>query len=561
MADDLVRDVTRDWERLDGDRGTWKSHCQQVARYLDPDRADFTTTREPGAKRAQWVFDATPLFAHEMGAAGFHSMLTSDALPWFSTQPDDDKLKNDYDAMSWFQAADAADYNVFNNPERNFATQSHQVYLDTLAYGAASMFTLDTPNGILFTNRHLKEVCFAENEEDRVDQISRRWEWTAGQAWRQWGPAAGEKVAKAIADKNEHNKFIFHHRIRPRALDQRDPTAADPKKKKFESVYVSEADNCIVAESGFDEFPAQCPRLSKRAVQDVMGRGRGYMMLADIQMLNALARVIVRGAEKIIDPPLMVPDDGFVVPIQAAPGAFLVYRAGLRPTDRISPLETHANIPVGEEMLLRLEQKIEKGFFNNLLQTPTDPTDPASAGKGVTATFVQRQWQEQMRALSPLNARLNAEWTAPLVLAVRRINWQKSVARRFGPGSPYPPPPDVLRGSRWHAEFKSPIALAQRAAEMTAIDQLWQRQLLLRQIDPEGPMVLDAEATIRREARDLNAPLEILKSPRLLQAERARQAQMVQRQHEAEVAQKGSQAAANLVGAAQQAQPLMQEAA
>jgi hypothetical protein len=98
-----------------------------------------------------------------------------------------------------------------------------------------------------------------------------------------------------------------------------------------------------------------------------MGRGRGMLMLPDIQMLNALARVVILGAEKIIDPPLMLPDDGFIVPIKRSPGSLNYYRAGTRPTDRIAPIETHANIPVGLDLLTRVESKIERGFFNNLL--------------------------------------------------------------------------------------------------------------------------------------------------------------------------------------------------
>jgi hypothetical protein len=136
------------------------------------------------------------------------------------------------------------------------------------------------------------------------------------------------------------------------------------------------------------------------------------------------------------------------------------------------------------------------------------------------------------------------------------MNWRKSVLRRFqqNSGSPYPPPPSALSGMRWHSEFKSPVALAQRAAEMTAIDQLWQRQLLARQIDPESPVIIDFEASIRREGRDLNVPTEILKSPKILAAEAAAKARMAQQQHEAQVAEQGTGAVANLAAAQRQLQ-------
>lgn len=549
MADTLAQDVLSEWERLDGDAGTWKSQCQRVALYLDPDRSDFTVERTPGTRRTQYVFDSTPLFAHETGAAFLHAMYTSDALPWFSTGPEDDRLAADPAIKQWFADADAYDYGCFNNPLYNFTSQSHEVYLDVLAYGGAAHALLDGRNGPLFTTRHLKECRFSENEEDRVDGLSRRWQWTAKQAFDEWGPRAGEKVLKALADNKPNEKFWFHHRVKPRALAQRDPRRADRRNMPFESVYVAEAELAVIELGGFSEFPYLCPRLSKRSAQDVMGRGRGFLMLSDIMMLNALARLVIRGGEKIIDPPLMLPDDGFIVPIRTAPGTFNYYRAGLRPSDRIAPITTNANIPVGQELLTRLETKIERGFFNDLATTPIDPGDPAAAGKGVTATFTDKISREQRMRASPLNARLSAEWAAPLVLRMRAMNFRKSVLHRFGPGSPYKPPPARLNGQRLRPQFKSPIALAQRAAEMNAIDQLVQRQLMLRQIDPEAPLIIDSEALMRLDARDLNVPPAILKSPRMIAAEQATRARMAEEQHQAQIAQGATAAAGNLAGA------------
>lgn len=551
MADQLAQDVVKDWERLDGDRGTWKSHCQQVALYLDPDRADFTVQRVPGAKRQQWVFDGHATYAHETGAAGLHAMYTSDTLPWFATEPDDDRAAGDPETMAWYQAADAADYAVFSSAEKNFASQGFQVYMDALAYGGGCMGLLDGRNGALFTNRHLKETCFAENEEDRVDQVSRRWEWTAKQAWDQWGPLAGEKVAKAYADGQDNRKFWFHHRVKPRARGKIDPQRADTLNMEFESVYVGEADFNVIAKGGFPDFPYLCPRLSKRSPQDVMGRGRGMTGLDDVKMLQTLARVVARGSEKAIDPPQQMPDDGFLGPLRQGPSDINYFRLGLRPTDRITPIMTGGNIPIGNDFLARMYQKIERWFFNDLFVTPTDPIDPQSSGKGVTATFTDKQTREQRLRMSPINARLNAEWAAPLVLRMRTMNWRKSVLRRFGPGSPYPPPPARLAGQRWHPRFISPLALAQRAAEVGAVDQLMQDQLLARQIDPESLIVIDVEAAMRLKARSLNAPVAVLKSPQALQQEAALKARMAAEQHAAEVAQMQSGAAANFAGAHQ----------
>lgn len=542
--DPKAQEIIREYERGRGDLTTTLTHCQQVALYLYPDRADFTVERTPGIKRMQYVYDSTPLFAHEMGAAGLHSMFTSDTLPWFVTFPTDPQLRRDRQVMAWFQAADEADYDTFNDPANNFAPQSHELYMDWLGFGSACMALLPHDEmATFFSTRHLKECVPFESDLDRVDHLNRRFQWTAKKATARWGKKAGERAVKAMDDGKVDEKFWFHHRAMPRR--DRDPQRADSRNKPFESVYVCEDEQTIVEEGGFDLFPYVYPRLGK-IPSEVMGRGRGMGALPDIKMANELFRLLHRGAEKLIDPVMQAPDDGYLGPPQSGPGKWMFYRAGLRATDRAAPLLNGAQPTIGIELLNALHMSVKDWFFNNLLLSPTDPTDPASAGKGVTATFTAKQQGEQMRALSALNSRGSAELTAPAVERVRYNNWRLSVMRRFGPGSPYPPPPPQLTGARWRASFKSPIALAQRAAELTAIDQLVNRQVQLRQIDPDAPMIVDSEALMRLEGRDLNVPVGILKDQKRLAAEYAQRLQQQQQQHEAEQVQAGSGAVRNL---------------
>lgn len=553
MADALATEIVNEWERHRGDWGTFLTQCQRLALFLYPDRADFTVERIPGQPRMQYVFDAQPLFAHEMGAVGLSWIFTSDVQPWFYTAPSDERQARDDQVMAWYRAADEADYRTFSDPGGNFAGQAPEVYRDCLAFGPAVMAVLPDVDDdqVVFSTRHLKECLWFENERDRVDHLHRRWQWTAKQAWDKWGASAGAHVVKAFADGKLGEKFWFHHRVKPRR--NRDAQKADGRNKPFESLYVAEADQTVIQEGGFDGFPYMVPRL-ERIPGEPMGRGRGTMLKPDIQMCNALMREYVRAAELANRPPLDAPDDGYLIPLKQTPGAINYHRPGLRPDDRLTAMQFGVQPQAGLQMLQMVHGNIERGFYNNLLMTPTDPADPVSAGKGVTATFTDKMNREQMRILSGLNARFKADWQAPLVERVRQLNWRRSQARRFGPGSPYPPPPPQISGQRWHCRFVSPAQLAQRAAELTAVDQLVARQVQLRQIDPQAPMLIDSEALMRLEARDLNAPPGVLKAAERLRQEAALQAQMMAQQHAAEVAQGGSAAIQNLAGARRQLQ-------
>jgi hypothetical protein len=232
------------------------------------------------------------------------------------------------------------------------------------------------------------------------------------------------------------------------------------------------------------------------------------------------------------------------------PGSQNFYRSNSPQSARITPIETKGRIDIGDEMLARMEQKIMRGFYVEWMMMPSDPTDPASTGKGVTATYVLQQRDEKMRLLSPMLARLQSEFLGPLIDRTFAILMKKSIALRFGPGSPFPPPPMILQGQNWHVEYLSPIAIAQRSSQLDSVGRLMAIQMQLKQMDPNAPMVLDSEAVMRLEAKDLNAPAITMKSPEQLQQEQQAQAKMIEQQHQNEMMQGLAATAKDGAGAA-----------
>lgn len=539
--DEKVKAVIEGWNRAKGDRGTWENHWQQITQLCLPERNDYTTQWSPGQKRNQMVYDSTPIFALQQFANGLHSLLTSPYLLWFQMNCDNERLNSIQEVRAWLDETTKVMYSVFNGPRHNFASQSHEYYLDLGSVGTAVMAELESDkNGILFSTRHLKECMIAENDEDRIDTVTRRWKWTAKQAVQQWGSKVGPKIVKAYTDGSDKT-FHFYHRVAPRK--ERNPDrGSEARHMPFESVYVGEEDGDIITEGGFPDFPYLVSRFSKTA-GETYGRGPGMTMLPDMKMLNELKKMVVKAAQKVVDPPLQIPDDGYLLPIKTVPGSQNFYRANSPPNARIMPIETKGRIDIGENMLVALQQTMLRGFYVEWMMMPSDPQDPASAGKGVTATYVMQQRDEKMRLLSPMLARLQSEFLGPLIDRTFNILYRQSEARKFGPGSPFPPPPEILSGQSWHVEYLSPIAIAQKSSQLDSVGRLIQQQMLLRQADEKAPMILNSEEIMRLTSRDLNAPALALKSPQQIQAEQQAQA-------DAEKAMNQSEVAANVAGAA-----------
>ena len=539
-ARDKANDVLKKWGQGKAGRGTFETHWQQCANYMQPDRADYITQRAEGARRMQYIYDSTPLWCLEQYTAGMHSLLTSSTLQWFYLRSDDDRLNKDEAVRGWLDAASAAMYGIFNSPRRNFASGSQELYTDEGLIGSACMAVLEgRTTDILFSTRHMKECVFFENDEDRVDTVVRRWPFTAIQAFKAFGKAAGEKVMKAVESKAD-TVFHFLHMVTPRL--ERDPQRSDRRNKAFESVWVGEADRTLIDEGGFDEFPYLTPRLSK-VTGETYGRGRGMLALPDVKMLNELAKLVIKSGQKVLDPPLDVPMNGYTMPIKTTPGSLIYRRQGMRVDDRIAPIETHGQVQVGEEMLNTLRNSIGRIFYVDLLRMPTDLQDPLSEGKGSTATYWLQRREKEMMALSPMLSRMQTEFSGPLIDRVFAMCWRQSVKAQFGPGAYFPPPPPALSNTRLRVEYVSPIALAQKSSRLDSIDHLIMRQLSLRQIDPNSQLSLDFDAIMRLEAEDRNAPVQALKSREQMAAEAQALAQ-------AQEAAQNQQALESVAGAA-----------
>lgn len=531
--DDLARDIISTWERLDGERGTWKSHCQEVADYMLPGRNDYVGDKSPGQKRLQKVFDATPLWAAEQLAAGLHGLLTSPSLRWFTMKAEDDRLNENDAVRAWLEDSSERMYSLFNGPRHNFASQSYETYLDLGTVGTAVMAVLESQrSGVLFSTRHLRECVIQENEEDRIDTLVRNWPWTAKQATDAWGKAAGEKVVKAMDDGKPDTKFDFLHSVRPRK--RRDPQRNDRRHKLFESTYISRADGAVIDVGGFDEFPYLVPRFSK-ITGETYGRGPGMTALPDVKMLNELTKIVWKSAQKALDPPLQLPDKGFMVPIKTVPGSLNYYRAGTR--DRIEAIKTESQPQLGIELVNGLRQQIIKSFYVEWLLMPSDLMDPASSGKGVTATYVLQQRDEKMRLLSPMVARLQTEFLGPLIDRVFAIMWRRGMLA---------PAPEQLSGAPLRVEYVSPIALAQKSSAMESITRLLQLQQMLTQIDPQQPVAINSQNIIQLGGKLLNTPIGALKTPDQIANENQAKA-------EAEQAMQNHMALGSVAGAAKDA--------
>jgi len=232
--------------------------------------------------------------------------------------------------------------------------------------------------------------------------------------------------------------------------------------------------------------------------------------LPDIKMLNKMSEVTIRAAQKQVDPPLLVPDDGFMLPIRTVPGGLNFYRAGTR--DRLEPLNIGANNPLGMNMENQRREAIQAAFYVDQLIM--------SQGPQMTATEVVQRTEEKMRLLGPVLGRLQAELLQPMIQRVYNLMVR---SKTFNPA------PDFMRESDIEIEYVSPLAKAQKQGDIQSALRMIELFTPLSQIDPSSMDYIDIDGMSKYLLRMLAVPATTIRGEDEVNAIREqRQAQQQQ---------------------------------
>ena len=532
--DDEVAAILRRADALKAARANFDWHWQEVADFVLPSR-EFTRSTSPGTKRTARIFNTAPVLACEQLAGGLHGMLTSPALRWFSLRVWDAGLAQDDEAKAWF--ADATDrlYEHFNSQVAGFATAAHEFYLDIAAFGTAVMYVPDLGRaGAGYRAVPLAECFVSEGAGGRIDTVFRCWKWPVRNVVETWPDTAGADLKKRATEKPDELLDLIH------AVEPRRP---GEKGTAWTSTYLVRSPQIVLERGGYRDFPFVVARWTKRS-GEIYGCGAGMNALPDVKLLNKIEETALRAGQKVVDPPLMVPDDGFLNPLDTRPGGVNVFRAGMvGENDRIMPMQTGARPDLGEKMADRAEARVKSTFYADWMNLPRQPN--------MTATEVIQRRDEMLRLMGPMVSRLTAEMLAPIIERSFRIHFENGL---------FAPIPRHLAGAEWRVEYLSPLAISQKSNDADAVLRWFTVASQMAAVDPTVLDAMDMGEASRFLADRYNAPPSIMRSREEAAARGAARDQMAQQAAEAQQAETmartvktGAQAVGELAGAAAEA--------
>ena len=271
----------------------------------------------------------------------------------------------------------------------------------------------------------------------------------------------------------------------------------------------------LIVESGYDSQPFAAARWSV-ASYEAYGRGPGMKTLPENRMIQQMMVTTIRAAQKAVDPPVLVPDDGVLVP-DLRPGGMTPYRAGTE--DFVRPLITNSRPDLGLDIMENVRERIKEGFYVDQLQLRNGPQ--------MTATEVNARLDESLRLFSPVMGRLDGEFLKPVV--ARTIGEMKKRGKLPEFKSDLSKVPLIVR-------FSSQIARAQRLAEIANVDRYLVSLANVAQYSPSVLNYFNPEGYVTYASNAYSIPSEMLRTKKQveeIEKQQQAQAQQAQQQQQA----------------------------
>ena len=296
----------------------------------------------------------------------------------------------------------------------------------------------------------------------------------------------------------------------------RDPKKMNAKNKPIASIWISLTTHETLLESGYDSFPYHVARWTKLA-GEVYGRSPAKKCLPDIKMLNQMEKTILKAGQKQVDPPLILRNDAFMLPIKTAPGS-LIFKEDEEA--QITPLETKGNLPWGEEKAEQKRKFIQQCFYSDWIRMEKENVE-------MTAYEVQDRRDEKLRLLAPIFGRIASELLGPMIARSYTLLNQHGLI---------PPAPGMIAKAKLKVGYLSPAAMAQSSSKATLISRYLNDLTPLAQIDPSIMDAIDMDKMAQVLAVARGVPRIVLRSADDM-------AQMRQQKQQAQMMQQAAQTA------------------
>ena len=439
-------------KRLETDRANFDEQYQDCADYAMPQNSQIISERSSGEVLMD-LFDTTAEESNIQLASGLYSFMFPTETRAFVLEIDDEELSKKDEIKQWL---DQTTKTIHKYLISSTFREAFFEYLKSLGcFGTGCLYEEKGKKVVIvFINYFMRDIYIVRNSDGDVDTVYRRFRFSARQAAQEFGvDNLGEKIRTAYDSTSDMDKkFEFLHVVEPRL--KRDLNADDSANMPFASIYISrdEMEFIETEKKGYEEFPYQVSVFDKDSLEDY-GRSPTMKKLPDIRMANELKRIRIKGWDKMVDPTMLVKDDGSVWPLTTKPGGVVFYR-----DEKPEWWKFEGNLSEINNAISETKEEIRAGYF-------VDMFDPLIDKQNMTATEVQARVEQKLRFLTPIIGRLQSGLFNPMIQRVIGI---------LGRQKKLPPMPEELVDIDFSVMYLGRLALALRTIETEGLTKTLQ---------------------------------------------------------------------------------------
>ncbi len=555
----------------------WLEHFQLIGEFINLRKQNFTESNPTGAFLTRDIFDSTASRDSSIMSSALVGALWPNGAQSIQFLPARG-MKDSEENKKYFKFMTDEVVSLMDSPRAGLTVALGEYMEDQSAFGTSGIgvfrnedSTTKKNTPVLYKAKDVKTMSIAENQFGFVDTVYDETEMTIEQAVKEYGEENLSAKSRELFrnGKGFEEKIKVLHAIEPR-LDG-DPTKFGNKDMPIASIHIelgggSGNGGKILRESGYDSMPIFVTRFRK-LLGEVYGRSAGMDALPDAIELNAIWEAVMIAAEKQLDPPLGILNDGDLSPvIDTGAGALNVFNVAGRISnqDPVFPLFTVGEFKSAEKLIIKLTESLSNHFFIDRLLDLNNDT---------RMTLGEAQIRNELRAasLGAIYSRQISELFEPLIdrtvtllfelgrLGVAANSLEKEVLTALGV-EPIIMPEEVIKRIKegkdfFRVKFISPAVRSMQAEQIQGLLATVNFATQAVALNPNGVDVIDVDATIRKIAELTGAPTDTVQSLEAIEKLRQVKDAMAQQQMqlekglaESEIARNMSQAASTMEG-------------
>lgn len=409
------KEVEADQAEMETARSAFDTMMREAAIWFLPGHQQLDAVKMPGGFRGPQndvrIFDPHAQQSVDTAVSIFEGYVMPRGQIWQRwTLPSPELMKLRH-VREWVEAKNLRLFQLRNDPKSGFTGQTHQSIASLLVMGGQAMWPdirrdwRGQAIGLSYKSDFVGQVYVKTDHQGLVSTVHYTFSLTAEKAETMFGDKAPEKVKKAIRDNLKSTEFRFIHAVKPNR--RFDPSRIDEYGKPWAGCYVLRDDGEVFREGGYRAMPRIVSRYETAPNEDY-GRCPAFKLLPAVKACQQLVQDLILASELAAMPPMGAHSDMLDETVRYAAHQITYGAIDHRGNRKLVPLIEGADMSGSFEMLGKLQQLIDRGFFNDLLAIRQD------LKSHVTDSQLYGREEEKGILLNPL-ANQETEWFSPML--------------------------------------------------------------------------------------------------------------------------------------------------